>query len=812
MRHIILMLITHCLAANIDVQISYIDAPLINIHWCSDTVLALTSKGSVYRSDDRGRQWIKMSEIFHRKALIQLEDSDERIGIVNNLVPSPVDKQLILFTGTDQIAWISLDCGKTITAVNAGKQLREYQFHPLEKDWIIASAWKQCGSDELLAGTPCVSYKELLLSQDTGITWHSIATYVNQFTWGIKNKEMAKYTPKERILASFEPQGKGHQSISSWNMDYNLYYSDDFFQTRTLSVPAGSKFMLTESFLFVAKVTSQATQEVSLYVSGTELGQYKYSVIDADSKLLEHSYSILDTSENQVFMVVNHLKPSSPLGVIYISDSTGTRYSRSLENVSRLENSAEFYRVQGLEGIYLANVYAEDQAKIYTNQVFESMEEGFYAQQNGFKDEDLKKYKQTRITFDKGGSWVALKPPTVDADGKPINCNKCQLHLHLSQAFYQFAPIYTQTNSIGIIVATGSIGKYLSYRQDQVNTYLSRDGGLTWIEIKKGSYIYEISNHGGLIVMARDQETTNQIVYSWNGGMEWTPFNILDQRAEIQNIITEPQNKGTRFIAYGAIQLESNGIKTEQGLLATIDLDELHQRNCIGQDKAGEIGSDYELWTPSGLVNPECLFGKKVTYMRKRREAACYNPEQLERIMSVTPCQCSQEDYECDLGFVMTNQQCTPINGTLNIDPPAQCDEYYTVSSGYRKIAGDICEGGVEHISMRFTCPNNKNWIYDWLVIGGILFGLYWLYNNQEKVKEFFTKTELREIPQSKQEMLIQQIQQRQPKQQQQQQQQQQYQPIDLEQNEQQDQKFDEDLIEKDDDVQIEDETAHELI
>ncbi|CAK75654.1 unnamed protein product (macronuclear) [Paramecium tetraurelia] len=812
MRHIILMLITQCFAANIDVQISYIDAPLINIHWCSDTVLALTSKGSVYRSDDRGRQWIKMSEIFHRKALIQLENSDERIGIVNNLVASPVDKQLILFTGTDQIAWISLDCGKTITAVNAGKQLREYQFHPLEKDWIIASAWKQCGSDELLAGTPCVSYKELLLSQDTGITWHSIATYVNQFTWGIKNKEMAKYTPKERILASFEPQGKGHQSISSWNMDYNLYYSDDFFQTRTLSVPAGSRFMLTESFLFVAKVTSQATQEVSLYVSGTELGQYKYSVIDADSKLLEHSYSILDTSENQVFMVVNHLKPSSPLGVIYISDSTGTRYSRSLENVSRLENSAEFYRVQGLEGIYLANVYAEDQAKIYTNQVFESMEEGFYAQQNGFKDEDLKKYKQTRITFDKGGQWVPLKPPTVDADGKPINCNKCQLHLHLSQAFYQFAPIYTETNSIGIIVATGSIGKYLSYRQDQVNTYLSRDGGLTWIEIKKGSYIYEISNHGGLIVMAKDQETTNQIVYSWNGGMEWTPFNILDQKAEIQNIITEPQNKGSRFIAYGAIQLESNGIKTEQGLLATIDLDELHQRNCIGQDKAGEIGSDYELWTPSGLVNPECLFGKKVTYMRKRREAACYNPEQLERIMSVTPCQCSQEDYECDLGFVMTNQQCTPINGTLNIDPPAQCDEYYTVSSGYRKIAGDICEGGVEHISMRFTCPNNKNWIFDWLVIGGILFGLYWLYNNQEKVKEFFARTEMREIPQSKQEMLIQQIQQRQPKQQQQQQQQQQYQPIDLEQNEQQDQKFDEDLIERDDDVQIEDETAHELI
>ena len=64
-------------------------------------------------------------------------------------------------------------------------------------------------------------------------------------------------------------------------------------------------------------------------------------------------------------MVVNHLKPSSLIGVIYISDSTGTRYMRSLDNAVRLEQGAEFYRVQGLEGIYLANIYAEEQSKIY---------------------------------------------------------------------------------------------------------------------------------------------------------------------------------------------------------------------------------------------------------------------------------------------------------------------------------------------------------------------------------------------------------------------------------------------------------------
>lgn len=69
-----------------------------------------------------------------------------------------------------------------------------------------------------------------------------------------------------------------------------------------------------------------------------------------------------------------------------------------------------------------------------------------------------------------------------------------------------------------------------------------------------------------------------------------------------------------------------------------------------------------------------------------------------------------------------------PINGTVNIDPPAECDRYYSVTSGYRKVAGDICEGGVEHPPLRLPCPNNKSWIFDYLLIGAIVAGVYWIY------------------------------------------------------------------------------------
>ena len=70
-------------------------------------------------------------------------------------------------------------------------------------------------------------------------------------------------------------------------------------------------------------------------------------------------------------------------------------------------------------------------------------------------------------------------------------------------------------------MATGNIGPYLRFEQDTTNTYLSRDGGLNWIEAHKGAYIYEFGDHGGLIVMADDVKKTKQVVFSWNEGQSW---------------------------------------------------------------------------------------------------------------------------------------------------------------------------------------------------------------------------------------------------------------------------------------------------
>jgi hypothetical protein len=87
-----------------------------------------------------------------------------------------------------------------------------------------------------------------------------------------------------------------------------------------------------------------------------------------------------------------------------------------------------------------------------------------------------------------------------------------------------FGPVYSSKNALGLIIATGNVGKYLSKKRDKVSTFLTTDGGHSWKEVRKGSHIYEVSDHGGLIVMTKDQEKTNELLYSWDEGTSWEVY------------------------------------------------------------------------------------------------------------------------------------------------------------------------------------------------------------------------------------------------------------------------------------------------
>lgn len=162
---------------------------------------------------------------------------------------------------------------------------------------------------------------------------------------------------------------------------------------------------------------------------------------------------------------------------------------------------------------------------------------------------------RTFITHNKGGKWELIKAPTEDSKGNKVNCfleDNCSLNLEIYSSNGLFAPPYSQESSVGIIIGVGNTGYELDkVNSGLVNTYLSRDGGVTWQEVKKGSYIYEIGDHGGLIVMARNHEPTKEIIYSFDEGLNWHTMEIADSPFYVTNIIIEPMSISQEFVVYG---------------------------------------------------------------------------------------------------------------------------------------------------------------------------------------------------------------------------------------------------------------------
>ncbi|KAF8343716.1 hypothetical protein F5887DRAFT_886480 [Amanita rubescens] len=88
----------------------------------------------------------------------------------------------------------------------------------------------------------------------------------------------------------------------------------------------------------------------------------------------------------------------------------------------------------------------------------------------------------------------------------------------------------------------------------------------------------------------------------------------------------------------------------------------------------------------------------KQWYKRRKPDANCYVGDKfMDPVEHKENCQCTDADYECDYNFIRQNNDCVPagperIPANVCSDP----DQMYLGSSGYRKIPGNTCEGGVQ--------------------------------------------------------------------------------------------------------------------
>jgi len=250
-----------------------------------------------------------------------------------------------------------------------------------------------------------------------------------------------------------------------------------------------------------------------------------------------------------------------------------------------------------------------------------------------------------------------------------------------------------------------------------VNTYLSRDAGWNWSEIRKGIWTYEIGDHGSLLIAADRSKLTSNLIFSRNEGFSWEDCTFTTQGdVDITNIVVEPSWKSKRFILYG---LRSTPAEGDVGILVSIDFMDLHPAACRNPDKAGSPDSDYENWSPQDAASEKgdrmCILGKHTVYTRRKQMASCYNPQEYEPISSSATCACTFEDYECDFCFDrLGNGSCVPT--CFGNDPyavPANCEGSYQVTTGYRLDAATTCDptaaGAVDLRPTSRPCPASSD-------------------------------------------------------------------------------------------------------
>lgn len=702
----------------VEFQINELDSSVQSMTFCgldNEVMLALTKKRSLYRSENNGFSWRPLQTILQREGLTQLE-AGKTLGQVSHIKLSPVDARLVVMIGNKGINWFSDDCGKSIWALNTGKPIYDFQFHPIRREWGLAASWTACSE---LAKEPCESYKELYVTKNLK-DWSLVTGYVVQFSWAQDTLEpyQQRRMPDDRIYVTYIPGATGNQSIKGWTHKVSMVRSDDYFKTTVTLVPRGNKFILSSRYILVAQVIEEDSSEVQLLTSNERNFELFFKAELPIKRLSDHSYTLLDTSEESIFLFVNHIGAKAPYGNVYISDTSGRRFAISLlRNSQGTDGTCDFDKVYGLEGIYIANVYDKD---IITDD--SASQPRSKSPKHNKSSADSQLLKRTQITFDKGSIWHSIPAP---ANGSVCEDEECYLHLH-SLSYRQYSPVYSTESAVGLVLGTGNVGKYLSMREDEVNTYMSRDGGLTWIEVRKGSYIYEIGDHGALIVMADNRQATDTVYYTWNEGRSWEALTFTSSPIEVENIIISPGAVAQSFLVLG--------IKAGKGVAVALDFSSLHEPQCQGMEDPDGRNSDYELWTPNdGRAGSKCLMGRTVSYVRRKQDAECYNGAEFERSNFKEPCTCTEDDYECDLGYYREgNAPCRPIP---DAEPQARClpgEDYYEVPTGYRRVAGNTCNSGVsfKYDPPRFPCSTGAfgvslSTLLILLVVGGVGYGVW---------------------------------------------------------------------------------------
>ena len=646
----------------------------------SSVILLKDSQGVMWRSDNEGASFSKIS--IEAKGVMS-----ESFYAVSVYLHDTAHERLYFFMSDDRL-YYSSDFGAHFSEITLPMAPNHIgvpylDFHPTERDWLI-----------FVGGTKCPNCKtEAFVSQDNGRSWGAkFDDYVQKCVFS-QDKEFTN-VEKDAIFCSAYANKFGSQD--SWNGmpttpsgNHLVLYKYDQLGRGSRSALADRvvQFYVYERFLAVA-TEDHSGVKLSVSTDGRSLADVQFP---PDVKLDKNAFTIVQSNTGSIFLdVAQNTKVGSEFGELFHSNSNGTFYTQSLKDANiNINGLVDFEQVQGVDGILVANVVVNpsDARAGHGKRV------------------------QSRISFNDGGSWQQISPPERDYQGKSYNCYQpgCQLNLHGRSEISWAGPIFSADTAQGLMMGVGNVGPHLS-EYSESNTYLSRDGGLTWKEVRKGPHLFEFGNRGALLVMVSDSEMTNKLLYSWDHGSTWAEYKFYETPIRVSALTIEPTASSSKFILFGFTQQSLqkrdvfgaisdflrifigsvSGATSLSQVAVQVDLSGLSSSECVfRQDGTG----DFEKWNPS---QTDCILGQEWTYWRRKSDRKCRIPKDLELPTEKRTCECTKDDYECDTGFWRNSRGECELAGRDYLEP-AGCKqgEEYSGRSGYRKISMTKCTGRV---------------------------------------------------------------------------------------------------------------------